>query len=65
VVAVAAFMACPTILVNPHAWGEPASANPALHLRKLARMTEVVCTSGQGVPAADQDRDSALADIAI
>jgi hypothetical protein len=30
-----------------------------------ARMTEVVCTSGQGVPAADQDRDSALADIAI
>jgi hypothetical protein len=23
------------ILVNPHAWGEPASANPTLHLRKL------------------------------
>jgi hypothetical protein len=23
------------IIVNPHAWGEPASANPALHLRKL------------------------------
>jgi hypothetical protein len=21
--------------VNPHAWGEPASANPALHLRRL------------------------------
>ena len=23
------------IIVNPHAWGEPASANPALHLRRL------------------------------
>lgn len=23
------------IMVNPHAWGEPASANPALHLRRL------------------------------
>jgi hypothetical protein len=23
------------IMVNPHAWGEPASANPVMHLRKL------------------------------
>ncbi len=23
------------IMVNPHAWGEPASANPVLHLRRL------------------------------
>jgi len=23
------------IIVNPHLWGEPASANPALHLRRL------------------------------
>jgi hypothetical protein len=23
------------IIVNPHVWGEPASANPALHLRRL------------------------------
>jgi hypothetical protein len=23
------------IIVNPHAWGEPSSANPALHLRCL------------------------------
>jgi uncharacterized protein DUF5919 len=23
------------IMVNPHAWGEPASANPAMHLRRL------------------------------
>jgi hypothetical protein len=23
------------IIVNPHAWGAPASANPALHLRRL------------------------------
>ena len=23
------------ILVNPHAYGEPASANPTLHLRRL------------------------------
>jgi hypothetical protein len=23
------------IIVNPHAWGEPSSANPALHLRRL------------------------------
>jgi len=22
-------------MVNPHAYGEPASANPALHLRRL------------------------------
>ncbi|HEX3964817.1 MAG TPA: DUF5919 domain-containing protein [Trebonia sp.] len=23
------------IIVNPHVWGEPATANPALHLRRL------------------------------
>jgi hypothetical protein len=23
------------IMVNPHAWGEPASANPVLHMRRL------------------------------
>jgi hypothetical protein len=23
------------IMVNPHAWGEPASANPVMHLRRL------------------------------
>lgn len=23
------------IMVNPHVWGKPASANPALHLRRL------------------------------
>jgi hypothetical protein len=27
------------ILVNPHAFGEPASANPTLHLRRLDRGT--------------------------
>jgi len=23
------------MIVNPHAWGQPASANPLLHLRRL------------------------------
>jgi hypothetical protein len=24
-----------TMMINPHAWGQPASANPLLHIRRL------------------------------